>query len=178
MGKSAAELGRDGLLSYETRRALGSYALTARRAREATEVLALADEIIKYVNQGLPTGQMVGTLSSYTTNGLSTGVGGYSKVYKVSDGAREDWGAICTEGASYPFLGNRIETDGDDLVIINDALGLGLQAKTEVFITDTAADPSEHTIGGSKKHQFETSLLPLLNQVESGQNMVFDCSYY
>jgi hypothetical protein len=166
------------LLSFQTKRALGSYALTARRAREATEVLALADEIIKYVNRGLPIGHMVGTLSSYTTDGLSTGVGGYSKVYKVSDGKLVDWGAICTEGASYPFLGNRIENDGDDLVIINDALGLGLQAKTEVFITDTAADPSEHTIGGSKKHQFETSLLPLLNQVESGQNMVFDCSYY
>jgi hypothetical protein len=180
MSKSAAELGRDGLLSYETQRALGSYALTARRAREATEVLALADEIIRYVNQGLPTGHMVGTRSSYTPDELNMnpGIGGFNRFYKVVEGKLAEWGSVCTEGASYPFLGNRIENDGDDLVIVNDELGIGLQAKAEVFITDTAADSSENTIGGSDKHRFETSLLPLLQSVEFGQQIAFDCSYY
>lgn len=166
-------------LSWNTQRALGTYALTVRRFQEAQAALTAADEAIRTINEGLPTGYKVGTKSSAMSERRPNGTGGYSTIYRPDDsGAYAPVGELCTLGAEKPFLGHRIlQTAENGLIIINDELQLGLSVNAEVFVVDTANDPLKKTLGGSCTKQFE-ELLPLVQDVPFGDRVAYDLSYY
>lgn len=166
-------------LRYVTRRALGGYALSLRQAREAEEQLRRADEVIEMVNAGLPADVKVGTHSSFSPEVDSYDRGGFNKIYRIDESDKYVViGEICTEGAQFPFLGDRLLKHDEGLIVVNDELRLGLSAKEEVFIVDTNNDPSERTLGGSIDSRFRNSLLPMIEAVPQGGKEAFDCLYY
>lgn len=166
-------------LPYATRRALGNYALTLQRAHEVEAQLRIATEVIEQVNRGLPEGFKVGTNSSFTPMTDLEGHGGFNKIYRPNAETKYELvGEICTEGASKPFLGDRLLAIDEGLIVINDELQLGFSVKDEVFIVDTNNDPSERTLGGSADKRFRQGLLPLIEAVPVGGSEAFDCLYY
>jgi hypothetical protein len=165
-------------LQYSTRRALGGYALSLRQAREAQDQLQRADQVIEIVNAGLPEGVKVGTNSSFSPEADRYDRGGYNKIYRPDNtGNYVVVGEICTEGAQYPFLGDRLVKLDEGLVIVNDELQLGFSAKEEVFIVDTSNDPSERTLGGSRESRFLNQLIPCIESVPFGEKVAFDSIY-
>ena len=165
-------------IDADVERALGQYARTLSDFRDAEALIAAANETIERINQGLPEGHMVGTRSSWSPE-VRRGQGGFNKIYRPDQSGQYCVvGEICTTGAQKPFLGDRLIRDGDELVVINDGLKLGFSVKGEVFVINTANDPTKRTLGGSHLEQFENVLLPLIQKVPQGETVAADFLYY
>ena len=166
-------------LDYDTRRSLGSYALTKAAAEEAARVLAGADAAIERINRGLPDGHMVVTQTSSNIVDRVPGAGGYRAVYRPRGESflYEPYGSLCTDGDAMTFLGDRIAVIDGTLIVINDEHRFGLEASSEVYVVDTENDPWQQTTGGSHLERFAETM-EIINRVLPGQQLLVDRSYY
>jgi len=166
-------------LDYDTRRSLGSYALTKAAAEEAARVLADADAAIERINRGLPEGHMVATQTSSNIVERAPGSGGYRAVYRPKGDSflYEPYGSLCTDGDAMTFLGDRIAIIDGMLIVINDEHRIGLEASSEVYVVDTENDSWQRTTGGSHLERFAETI-EIVSQVQPEQQLLVDRSYY